>query len=488
MNPMGTLTSEERYFFQSDVNARQGERKQRIAHGHISEPARQIPVHETADVLVLGGGPSGVAAAIAAARAGARVVLLERYNHLGGLSTGGLVIWIDRMTDWSGERVIAGLAGEFMARLGQDSVAGPPADDWGSREADKAQYWGYRTAAFHGVVTHSPTVDPEMLKLVYHQMIAEAGVDLILHAWMVAPVVESGQVKGAIFESKQGRRAILAKIVIDTTGDGDLYAAAGAAFASDIDASDIHHCINTAWMFAGVDMRRWLDFRAAQPQAYSDFLARGRGQFGSFEKPMVSWRNEVAVFLGPRKSGFSCLDVDEMTQVEWESRKSMREHLGFFRAHAPGFENAYVMLTAPQIGSRHSRRLEGIKRIERKGWNTGAIESDEVGISPSPSPQFPNISVPYGALVPRELDGVLAAGKHISCDPNSHNFMREIPQCWLTGQAAGTAAALAVADGVQPRDVDIDKLQKLLISQGVPIRSINTETQAGTHTTTEMAT
>ena len=420
---MGTLTPEERHFFRSDVHARQGERRTRQPHGHITEPARQVPVHERCDVLVLGGGPSGVAAAVAAARSGARTVLLERYNHLGGLSTGGLVIWIDRMTDWSGRHVIQGLAAEFMDRLGRNAVAGPPREDWGSRDVAKAEHWSLRTAAFHGVVTHSPTIDPEMLKGVYHQMVREAGVDLILHGWMVAPIAETGRVTGAVFESKQGRRAILARVVVDTTGEGDLYAAAGAAFSSDIDAHDIHHCINTSWLFAGVDMRRWLDFRAHQPQAYSALLARGRETLGSFEKPIVSWRDDVATFLGPRKSGFSALDVDEMTQVEWESRRSMAEHLAFYRAHAPGFEQAWPMLMAPQIGTRHGRRLAGVKSVRRADWDAGAVEADEIGISPSPSPKFPNISVPYGALVPERLDGVLAAGKHISCDTNSHGFM-----------------------------------------------------------------
>lgn len=472
---MGILSPEDRPFFRSDVNARRAARKQRADLGTVHEPARDIPVHARADVLVLGGGPSGVAAALAAARNGARVLLLERHNHLGGLSTGGLVIWIDRMTDWSGEPVIQGLAAEFMERLGHAAVAGPPREAWGSRDPALAAHWGLRTAAFHGVVTHSPTIDPEQLKLVYHRALLDAGVDLVLHAWMVAPLVEGRRVRGAVFESKQGRRAVLADVVVDTTGDGDAFAAAGADFESDIDAVDIHHCINTAWMFAGVDMKRWLAFRAGQPEAYSAFLAGGRAAIGSFEKPVVAWRDDLALFLGPRQSGFSCLDVDDMSQVEWDSRKSMADHLAYFRAHAPGFEHAYAILTAPQIGSRHSRRLVGAQAIRRSDWSAGTVRADEIGISPSPSPQFPNISVPYGALVPREVDGLLAAGKHISCDPNSHNFMREIPQCWLTGQAAGTAAALAADAGVQPRDVDIATLQARLAAKGVPLRRVPQE-------------
>ena len=133
--------------------------------GTLCEPAREIPVYRECDVLVVGGGPSGTAAAVAAARAGADVILLERYNHLGGLSTGGLVIWIDRMTDWGGQAVIRGFAEEIMDRLPADAVAGPAQEDWGSKDPSRAAHWAQRTASFHGIVTWSPTVDPERLKL-----------------------------------------------------------------------------------------------------------------------------------------------------------------------------------------------------------------------------------------------------------------------------------------------------------------------------------
>jgi len=189
-----------------------------------------------ADVLVVGGGPAGTAAAIAAARLGADVLLVERYNHLGGLSTGGLVIWIDRMTDWSGRQIIRGLAEEFIDRLPEDAVAGPPRADWGSRDAATAAYWAQRTAAYHGIVTWSPTIDPEALKTLSIRIANEAKVRLLFHAWAVAPIVEDHTVKGAIFESKEGRHAVLAKVVVDTTGDADLIARSGASCECDIDA------------------------------------------------------------------------------------------------------------------------------------------------------------------------------------------------------------------------------------------------------------
>jgi hypothetical protein len=123
--------------------------------------------------------------------------------------------------------------------------------------------------------------------------------------------------------------------------------------------------------------------------------------------------------------------------------------------------------SASQLGVRHTRRLVGTGRIERSQWSEGIALADEVGVSPSVSLKFPVISVPYGSLVPRNLDGLLAGGKHISCDANSHGFMREIPQCWLTGQAAGAAAALAARAGVQPRALDVPTLQNELRRQGV---------------------
>jgi hypothetical protein len=148
----------------------------------------------------------------------------------------------------------------------------------------------------------------------------------------------------------------------------------------------------------------------------------------------------------------------------------MAQHLDFYRAHAPGFENAYLFLSAPQLGVRHARRLSGVARIIRAHWPSGQVLDDEIGVTPSVSPKFPNISIPYGSLVPVALDGLLACGRHIACDPNSHGFMREIPQCWITGQAAGVGAALAANRGIEPRAVDLDELQSTLIAQGAFLR------------------
>jgi hypothetical protein len=229
--------------------------------------------------------------------------------------------------------------------------------------------------------------------------------------------------------------------------------------------------MNTAWLLGGVDMKRWIEFRAGSPEQFAQFMARGREELRAFERPFVSLRNDIALFMGPRQSGFSALDVDDQTEVEIRSHRLMAQHLDFYRAHAPGFENAFLFLSAPQLGVRHARRMSGVARITRAQWPSARIFDDEIGVTPSVSPKFPNISIPYGSLVPEKLDGLLACGRHIACDANSHAFMREIPQCWITGQAAGTGAALAANRGVEPRAIDIGELQSALLRQGVHLNN-----------------
>src|SRR5215510_6725478 len=209
-------------------------RPQRAPHGGTHrEQAREVPVHLETDVLVVGGGPSGCAAATAAARLGADVTLVERYGHLGGLATGGLVFWIDRMTDWDGRQVITGYASEVMERLPADAVYGPAPELWGSKDPSLVAFWKPRLKAFRETVTWSPTVDPEWLKLVSLDLLEEAGARMLLHAWAVQAIVEDGSVRGIVFESKQGRRAVLARVVVDATGDLDVCALAGARYESD---------------------------------------------------------------------------------------------------------------------------------------------------------------------------------------------------------------------------------------------------------------
>ncbi|MGW8271583.1 MAG: FAD-dependent oxidoreductase, partial [Burkholderiales bacterium] len=414
--------------------------------------------------------------------------LLERYNHLCGLSTGGLVIWIDRMTDWEGRPTIREVAEELLERLPPDAVAGPLPEEWGLRDPTRAAHWSLRTAAFHGVVTWSPTIDPERLKLLSEDMLREQGVRIVYHSWASAPIVENGAVRGVVFESKEGRQAIFARVVIDCTGDGDMFARAGAPSETDIEPDDIHHCMNTAFLFGGVDMNRFIEFRAGQPQQYSEFMRRGREACVLFERAFVSWRNDVALFIGPRQSGYSGLNVDDLSEVDLRSHRIMARMLDYYRANAPGFENAFLMLSAPQTGVRHTRRLVGVSKLTRAQWPSAMVHPDEIGVTPSVSPKFPNISIPLGALLPASLDGLLAPGRHVACDRNSHGFMREIPQCWVTGQAAGVAAAIALSQGVEPRNVDVARVQARLRAQGVYLRTPDEAAAQGLPTRLEDAT
>lgn len=446
-----------------------GERRQKPAPTRwVEEPARQIPVLDEVEVLVIGGGPAGTAAAIAARRLGRRVALIERTNHLGGLSTGGLVIWIDRMTDWAGEPVIAGLGQELLDRLPPDALLGPSQCEWGARDIESLARWKPRLAAFHDTVTFSPMIDPEQLKAVSLAVVRDAGVTLYLHTLASEPIVQDGRLSGVILEGKQGRFAIAASVVVDTSGDGDMFARAGEPSANDIEASSIHHCMNVSWLWGGVDIPLWLEFERSE--SFAAFTAEGRRQMGLFELPCTSWRDDVAVFMGPRFSGYDALDVRDLTEVELRSRDKMMELLAYYRENAPGFAKAWILLTAPQIGVRQSRRLVGRKAMGREDWRSGVVHPDEIGVSPSLAPKFPNVSVPYGALLPAQPRSLLVAGRHISCDASSHTFMREIPQCWLTGQAAGAAAALSVARGCDPVDLPVAILQDALVAQGVPLR------------------
>src|SRR5581483_4972002 len=311
--------------------------------GSVREPARETPVYAETDVLVVGGGPAGCAAAVAALRLGAEVTLVERYNHLGGLSTGGLVIWIDRMTDWEGRQVIAGIGQELLDRLPAAAIAGAPRELWGSTDDAHVAHWRERLSAFRDTVTWSPMIDPEWLKVASAELLVGEGVRILLHSWVAGAVVEGRDVRGVLFESKEGRRALLAKVVVDATGDLDVCAAAGARYESDVEGagegvSNVQHCLNTAWTWAGVDFPRWVEFKRGEPDAYRELMDEAREALGYAETPFVGWRDDVVLFLGPRLAGYSALRVADLTAVELESRRRMLAHLDFFRRRAPGFE------------------------------------------------------------------------------------------------------------------------------------------------------
>jgi hypothetical protein len=434
----------------------------------VDEPARSTPVYGTCDVLVVGGGPAGTAAAVAAGRLGADVVLVERYNHLGGLSTGGLVSWIDRMSDWDGQLVVAGVGAELIDRCGPDATLGPEPDLWGSTDPVQAAYWRVRTAALRDTVHWSPTVDPEVLKLVTNDIVRESNVHTLLHCWVVATIVDGESVKGVIFESKQGRLALIAPVVIDCTGDGDVFAQAGASYDDDFDSESAHARLTTSFRFGNVDMRRYLDFWMLRRDEFSEVMQRASAQGIKLLAHPTPY-DSVALFLTPKMSGYSALDVADLTAVEFVSRDMARDGLRFFREHVPGFERAWILDTASQIGTRHARRLVGAERITIEHWMADGSYADSIGLCPGMTPSFPTLEIPYRSLVPARLDGLLAAGRNLSADTRSHAALREIPECWAMGEAAGVAAVQALSDRVALRDVDIAAVQAQLARQGAVV-------------------
>jgi len=432
----------------------------------IREPARDTPVLTECDVLVVGGGPAGCAAVVSAARLGADTILMERYGFLGGMSTGGLVIWIDRMTDWSGRRVIAGFADDLLDRIPREGLLGPPEEIWGSRDPKLTEYWRCRAGTFHDTVTWSPTIDPEMLKNASFDIVEECGVRLVLHAWAAAVIRSEASVQGIVFESKSGRQAVLAKTVIDATGDGDVFALAGESFETDIDKQGQHHRMNVAFLCAGVNAERYFQFQRTHRTEWDRIMLRA-AQMDLESIPQPTPREGVFLFMGPRLAGYNCLDVRDLTAVEIESRRRNNRLIDFFRRCLPGFEKAWLMQTAPQVGVRHSRRLRGVQKMTVEAWTAGERYDDEIGVSPAPGPEYPNVSIPLNCLVAPGHGNLLAAGRNLSCDAKTHNFMREIPNCWVLGQGAGTAAAVAVNAGRTVDQVDRAEVRRQLINQGV---------------------
>ena len=450
----------------------------------IKEPSREIRVFQEADVVVVGGGPGGHSAAVAAARNGAKTILLERYGHLGGMATGGLVTMLPHLSGGTQQQQIAGLCQEWIDLLDARGAAiHPKKEELGSNDPDVVNYWRSRGMWFlsdEGRVRLGVTVDPEILKCVLNDMVEDAGVKLLLHSWGTRAIVDKDQVQGVVFESKSGRQVILAKVVIDATGDGDLLPSAGAEFT---DKMDVHLRIrNLAVVFhiGNVDIDKFIKFRQSEPEKEADLVRKVfqlngfavRGGKGIHEG--VVWANNFIPGMGG--PAISPMNVEDLTMVEIYVRKRMLITLDFYRKNVPGFEKSYILTTAPQIGTRGGRRLIGEYILNEKDINIGRIFEDTIAMAPhlerDISPEHPLRYIPYRSLVPRKVDGLLVAGRSFSSEDRVNEVLNLIGHCIAIGQAAGTAAALSVKNGVRPRDVDYGALRENLISQGVPLPDI----------------
>lgn len=427
----------------------------------IHEAARETPVVADTDVLVVGGGPAGLCAAIAAARSGARVVLAERYGHLGGLASGGQVIVLDDMADLT-HKTVAGLCDEFVERMEElGGVVYPPVEDrFVSSEAAWARWgrWGLQdnyARTRPKLITYAVAFDPEAFKLVSLDLLEQAGVDLRLHSMFVDSIVEDGVQRGAIFESKSGRQAILASVTIDASGDGDVFARSGAAFEVGSYIMTVVH------RFANVDVERAIDWERRNPEE-SDGLNREIKSIygGAWDYWWLRTTIDGVVWCNcPHIPGLNALRVEDQTYVEREARRRILRALTFARAHLPGFERAQLVDTAPQLGVRQTRLLRGEYVLTREDVLNGRYFADAIG-------RGRDYYYPYRTLLPTGVEGLLVAGRCFSATSEAQKISREIPPMMVIGQAAGVAAAMAVRDGLSPRRVDVTELQSALVRQG----------------------
>ncbi len=458
----------------------------------IRELARETPVCYETDVVVVGGGPGGIGAAVAAARSGADTVLIERYGYLGGMGTGGLVTIIPNMSDIHGNQQIAGICQEWIDRLDvRGATTYPKKEDWGSTDKDLARYYAKFSFFMErlGRPIYSAHIDAEVSKVILNEMVEEAGVKTYLHSWGTEPIMDGNRAKGVVFESKSGRQAILAKVVIDSTGDGDLLPYAGADFETDIPPTFRIANLSLCFWIANVDLQRAEAFRDSEPERFREMMEKSvrKGGFGGFFGSRLK-DQDSCVWFHNRFPNSSQIDVEELTRVEFEGRKKLINTFDFFKEHVPGFERSFVVLSAPQLGTRGSRRVIGEYMLTEADLNKDHVFEDTIAIFPDVdrgemSLQHPNQCIPYRCMIPRNVDNMLVACRAFSSDVIAQEFFNLIPHCIALGQAAGTAAALTVKAGVGVRDVDYAALQASLADQGVPLPGATTN--AAAHRTAE---
>jgi 2-polyprenyl-6-methoxyphenol hydroxylase-like FAD-dependent oxidoreductase len=419
----------------------------------IREPARDVPVVWEGDVVVAGGGPGGIMAALGAARAGARTALIERYGFLGGTATAGL------MTSFNGFRnehrpdhvqTVRGYAQEMVDRL--LAAGGACACTAHGRFDDLRP----------GVCPYAVSFDPEVLKRVALEMLVEAGVALHLHTVFSAAPAGERRVLATIVENKSGRQALRGRVYVDATGDGDLAARAGARYEKA--PPDGQRMMGMTLMYRVVGL----------PEPCPD------------ERRL--WANGITTRWGPGVGGLDGSDAEDYTRAELQTRTAVAEHVAKLREQHP---DAQLVETAATVGVRETRRVVGLYCITEEDALTGRAQRDSVAVSSNPVPNYYGkryffdhlgFEIPYRSLVPADLDNVLLAGRCISASQPAFQSARSMAPCMAISQASGTAAALCARGGHRPADLDVVSLQRRLEQDGAVVR-IPPEERGSTRTT-----
>lgn len=426
----------------------------------IPEAAGSVPVVTRSDVVVVGGGPAGFAAAIAARREGCSVTLIERYPYLGGLASGGMVLVLDDMNNGQ-EVTVTGVCMEMIERMTRIGacVYPPPEDrrqDW--EVYKRWAHWGlfdFRSNGKPAGIVMAAAFDPDAWKRTSNEMIADVGVDVRLHSWFSKAIVRDGRITGVICDTKAGRQAIMGDVIIDTSGDLDVAAAAGAKF------TDGAYMITTVFRLGGVDTEAAERFRYEDPEAFAkvDKLAK-RTVGGSWDRWWLSTPLPGVVWCNcPHMTGYDAMKVEDQTRADFEGRKRIYALVEFVRANMPGFEKCFVIDVAPQLGVRQTRLLEGEYIVTKDDVNNRVHFADTVA-------RGRDYYTPYRAMLPKEVEGLLVAGRHYSATESAQKLSREIPPCMSMGQSAGVAAALALAANIPLKQVDPKAICARVRAQG----------------------
>jgi FAD-dependent oxidoreductase family protein len=438
---------------------------------YVDEPARRVPVGGDYEVVVLGGGPAGIAAAASAARHGRKTLLIERYGFLGGMGTAaGVTNFCGLHANVHGEihQVVHGIVDELLGRLENLHGLNAPHLVLGKTYAQ-----AYDTAAY---------------KCAADELLLSKRVDVRFHALATGVLMaDEGTVKALLIETKSGRSAIFGRVFIDCSGDGDLAAFAGAPFEQ---GDENGNTLYPTMMFRvnGVEPviagEAWRSIPALMEAAER----RGRkfprkGAIVRPQKHSVEWRVNVTQVKTANGRAIDGTDALELSFGEMEGRRQALAFFEFLRREVPGFSNAYIVDIPPQLGIRETRRITGLYQLTADDVLTCASFADTVGVNGWPIenhvagdvewkwPAIPESRgfnhLPYWMLVPRGFRNLLVAGRCASMTHEGQSAARVSGGCFVMGQAAGTAAHLAVAGKRGCADIAIDELQKLLESDGV---------------------